>query len=126
MPQKKTEQLKIETSRWKRLLDFFMEENVHSKNRLSDVLKDGFGRNLLEELENFQSRFIKQDELIKLLRSDIAELDKLLLNEKINEDINSELIDRNLDNLRCNISDSERRFCELQLDFNRYLSQNIS
>ncbi|MEO8413216.1 MAG: hypothetical protein ABI472_06130 [Ginsengibacter sp.] len=120
------EQLEIETGTWKRLLDFFTEENIHSKNRLSAILKDRFERNLLEELENFQGQFIKQDEVISLLRSDITELRKLLL-KKINSDgITPELIERKVENIRHNLSDSERRFCELQFGFSRYLSQNIS
>ncbi len=126
MPQKKMEQLKIETGTWKRLIDFFMEENVNSKNRLSNILKDRFDRKLLDEFEKFHSEFMKQDEVINLLRSEITELDKLLLNQKINDGISPELIDRKVENLRHNLSDSERRFSELQLDFNRYLSQNIS
>ncbi len=126
MPQKKMEQLKIETGTWKRLIDFFMEENVHSKNRLSNILKDRFDKKLLDEFENFHSEFMKQDEVINLLRGEITELDKLLFNEKINDGVNPELIDRKVENLRHNLSDSERSFYKLQLDFNRYLSQNIS
>ena len=109
MPQNKVQQLKIESAAWKRLLDFLREENVYSKNRLSDILKDGF-ENLLEDLENFHNRFVKQDEVISLLRNDIAELDKLLLNENISNDIECGVICRRLDNVRYNLSDSEGVF----------------
>lgn len=126
MLQKKMEQLEIETGTWKRMLDFFTEENIHSKNRLSAILKDRFERNLLEELENFHSRFIQQDEVIRLLRRDITELRKLLLKKPGNDGITLELIDRKVENLRHNLSDSERKFCELQFGFSRYLSQNFS
>ena len=125
-PSKTREQVKIETSTWKRLLDFFMEENVHAKNRLVNILRDGFDRNLLDELEDFQSQFVQQDEVINLLRRDITELDKLLLNENRHDGTSPDLIERKLENLRHNLSNSERRFCDLQLGFNRYLSQNIS
>ncbi len=125
MPQKTLEQVKIESSTWKRLLDFFMEETVHAKNRLSDILRNGFERNLLDELENFQSQFIQQDEIINLLRRDITELDKLLLNENRNEGISADLIEPKLENLRHNLSNSERRFCNLQIDFNRYLVKKV-
>ena len=124
--QRKMEQVKIESNSWKRLLDFFMEETVHAKNRLSDILSNGFDRNLLDELEDFQSQYIKQDEVISLLRHEIAELNKLLLNENQNNGINRDLIERKLENLRHNLSNSERRFCDLQLEFNRYLSKEIN
>jgi hypothetical protein len=126
MPQKKVKQIQFESNTWKRLLDFFREENVYLKNRLSDILKESFDRSLLEALENFQSQFIKQDELNGVLRNEISELDKLLLDEKIKEAIRKPLIERILTNLRENLSNSEKRFCALQLDFNKYLSENIS
>lgn len=126
MPQKKMQQIQIESNTWKRLLDFFREENVRSKNRLSDILKESFDRSLLEDLENFQSQFVKHDELIGLLRNEIAELDKLLLDDEINDGGMPAMIARKLGNLRHNLSNSERRFCELQLDFNTYLVENIA
>ncbi|MEO8862099.1 MAG: hypothetical protein ABI358_11785 [Ginsengibacter sp.] len=126
MPQKKVKQIQFESNTWKRLLDFFREENVYFKNRLSDILKESFDRNLLDALENFQNRFIIQDELNGALRNEISELDKLLLDEKIKEVISKPLIERILGNLRENLSNSEKRFCALQLDFNKYLYENIS
>lgn len=88
----KLKQLQFESNTWKRLLRFMMEENNHLKNRIAEILKDDFDKNLLKEIENFQSNFIKQDELINLLRNDAADLDKLLIPE-IFEDgkINSEI-----------------------------------
>src|ERR1019366_1094116 len=90
----KINQLQIEINTWKRLLNFFRDENVCLKNRLSDILKDGFDRRLLEEFENFQTKFIKQDEVISFLRNDTAELDKLLLNEKSSVEISDSRIDK--------------------------------
>lgn len=126
MPQKKMLQIQIESNTWKRLLDFFREENVRSKNRLSDILKESFDRSLLEDLENFQSQFVKHDELINLLRNEIAELDKLLLDEEMTDGIRPAMVARKLGNLRHNLSNSERHFSELQLDFNKYLVENIA
>ena len=81
----KINQLQVEVNTWKRLLNFFRDENVYLKNRLSEILKNGFDRKLLEEFENFQTKFINQDEVISFLRNDIADLDKLLLNEKLRD-----------------------------------------
>lgn len=125
MPQRKMQQWEIETNTWKRLLNFFREENIHSKNRLSDILKDGFERHLLGDLEDFHNHFIKHDEIMGLLRNEIAELDKMLLHENVNEGINPATIERKLDNLRHNLADAGKGFCELQLDFNKYLAEKI-
>ncbi len=125
MEQAKINQLQIEVNTWKRFLNFFRDENVCLKNRLSDILKNGFDRNLLDELENFQTRFIKHDEVIILLRNEIAELDKLLLNERSGDGIPNNKIDKKLDHLRSNMIISEREFCQLQFNFNVYISENM-
>ena len=121
----KINQLQVEVNTWKRLLNFFSDENVCLKNRLSEILKNGFDRKLLEEFENFQTKFIKQDETITFLRNDIAELDKLLLNNKLGIGINEYTIDRKLEHLRKNIANSEGRFFQLQLNFNTYILENM-
>ena len=123
----KLEQLKYESDTWKRLLGFMRDENIHLKNMLSEVLKYKFDKNLLEEAESFQNSFLKEDDLIGLLRNDIAELDKLL-GMMIFEDgkiING--IDMKLLKLRNNIIIAESQFGELKAAFNNYLSGiNIS
>lgn len=123
MPDMELKQLQFESDIWKRLLGFIMDENVHMKNRISEILKNGFNKNLLDEVERFQSRFIKEDELIGLLRNEVAEFDKLLVKEifkdgKIKEDIN-----RRLKKLSNNIIITERQFGKLQTEFSHYLSE---
>ena len=125
MEQSKINQLQIEADTWKRFLDFFRDENVCLKNRLSDILKDGFDRRLLEELENFQTKFIKQDELIGSLRNDIAALNKLLLNQNFKSGIIYDMIAKKIDHVRNNMYNAERQFFLLQLNFDTYLSENI-
>ena len=122
--QKKIHQWQIETKTWKRVLDFSREENIHSKNRLSDILKNGFDRRLLGDLEDFQNEFIKHDEIMGLLRNEIAELDNILY-ESSADAVNPMVVEKKLDNLRHNLADAENRFGKLQLDFNRYLSEKI-
>ena len=103
MPELKLKQLQYESDTWKRLLGFMMDENIHLKNRLSEVLKDKFDKNLLVEIEGFQSNFIKKDELIGLLRNDVAGLDKLLEREIFEDGKIVNEIERRLKNLRNNI-----------------------
>ncbi|HSQ44858.1 MAG TPA: hypothetical protein VLM16_07660 [Ginsengibacter sp.] len=124
MEHEKINQLQIEVNTWKRLLNFFKEENVYLKNRLSDILKNGFERKFLDEFENFQTKFVKQDEVISLLRNDTAELDKLL-NNYLNDGIIDESVDKKLAHLRNNMANYERQFFQLQLNFNTYLAENM-
>jgi hypothetical protein len=74
MPQLIVRQLEYESDTWKRLLGFMIEENIHLKNRLIEILNSISDKNLLGEMENFHSRFIKQDDLINLLRNDVVDL----------------------------------------------------
>ena len=50
IPELKLIQLQYEINTWKRLLSFMSEENIQLKNRLSEVLKNKFDKNLLEEV----------------------------------------------------------------------------
>lgn len=121
MPDMELKQLQYESDIWKRLLGFIMDENVHMKNRISEILKNGFNKNLLDEVERFQSRFIKEDELIGLLRNEVAEFDKLLVREIFEDGKIKEAINRKLKKLSNNIIIAERQFSKLQSEFNNYL-----
>ena len=52
MTELKLMQLRHEIDTWKRMLGFMQEENVHLKNRLSDVLKDRFNKNIKQVTHN--------------------------------------------------------------------------
>jgi regulator of replication initiation timing len=125
MPELKLKQLQYEADTWKRLLGFMMDENIHLKNRVSQILKDRFDENLLEEVEVFQSSFIKEDALIGLLRNDVAELDKLLQKEVFEDGMIIKNVESKLKKLRHNIKNAEKQFGKLKMDFNNYLSENI-
>ena len=125
MPEFKLKQLQFESDSWKRLLGFMMDENIHMKQRLTKILKDNFDRNLLEEVESFQSRFIKGDELISLFRNDVAELDKLLVREIFEDGKIIKDIDGSLKRLRNDIIIAEKHFSNLKLEFNNFVAENV-
>jgi regulator of replication initiation timing len=125
MPELKLKQLQYEADTWKRLLGFMMDENIHLKNRISQILKDRFDENLLEEVEVFQNNFVKEDALIGLLRNDVAELDKLLQKEVFEDGTIVKNVESKLKKLRHNIKNAEKQFGKLKMDFNNYLSENI-
>jgi archaellum component FlaC len=118
-------QLQYETDTWKRLLGFLMEENTYLKNRLSEILKNGFNENLLGEVENYQTRFIKEDELIDLIRNDVAELDNLLVREVYEDGKIISEIRKKLKSLSSQMSYVQNQFTKLKSEFNSFLSENI-
>jgi hypothetical protein len=126
MPEIKLQQLQYENEAWKRLIAFMMDENIHLKNRLSDILKLKFNESLLEDMEEFHSRFIKEDQMIGLLRNEVAEMDKLLVREIFENGKIAQEVDRNLKKLRNNISNAEEQFSKLKSDFTHYLSTKLT
>ena len=122
----KLKQLEYEADTWKRLLSFMMDENIHLKNRLSEFLRHTFAKNYLEEIENFQSRFLKQDELICLLRNDLAEVEKLLVREILVDGKILDEINRKLNKLRNHVCNTELQFSKLKCEFNNYLSDILN
>ncbi len=125
MPDGQLIQLQYESDTMKRLLGFMMDENIHLKNRLSEVLKAEFNKDLLDEVELFLSRFIKEDELISLLRNDLSELDKLLMKNAFEKELIKKEVYKRIKNLANNILIAERQFSKLKLEFNNYLSENM-
>ncbi|HJS53526.1 MAG TPA: hypothetical protein VJ765_03250 [Chitinophagaceae bacterium] len=122
----KIKQLKYECDTWKRQLCFMLEENVWLKTRLSEILKDRIDNNLLDQIEHFQSRFIREDDVIGLLRNEIANLNKLLVAREMFEDgIIMKKVNRKIKNLRHNITATERDFSNLKSEFNSYILENI-
>ncbi|MDP4262846.1 MAG: hypothetical protein Q8941_09970 [Bacteroidota bacterium] len=125
MPELKLRQLQYESDAWKRLLGFITDENIHQKNRLSEILKDEFDKNLLDEVENFQTRFVREDNLIYLLRNELAGYDKLLVREAFEDGALSREVNTKLKKLRADIVEAEKEFSKLKSEFNNYLLENI-
>ena len=125
MPELKLKQLQYETDTWKRQLDFMMEENIRNKNRLSEILTDRFDKNLLEEVDGFLVRFIKEDELIRLLRDDVAEMERLLKRELFEDGMIIKETGKKLKRLRNNMMFAEDRFAKMKAAFNNFLIQSI-
>ncbi|ULQ53324.1 hypothetical protein [Flavihumibacter fluvii] len=121
----KIKQLQYESETWKRLLRFMTDENICLKTRVSEVLKNGFDRRLLVQIEDFNSRFIKEDELIGFLRNQVAELDKLLLQESSGDLESIQKVESQLKKIRGNIRATEKQFGKLKLEFNNYLLANV-
>jgi hypothetical protein len=125
MAEHKLKRLQFESDAWKRLLCFMMDENVFLKNMLSEILKDEFDKKQLGQIEDFQNRFIKEDEVISLLRNDVAELDKLFKREVFEGGRIIKQVETKLEKMRNNIRIAEKRFSMLKSDFNSYMAENM-
>ena len=121
----KRKQFQHETSTWKRMLDFMQEENIHLKNRLSDVLKESFNKKMLDDVEIFQNNFIKADELIILLKNELAGIEKSLLTKFFVPEEMNRAIEIPIKKMRINIDTAEKHFTKMNNDFNNYLSENL-
>jgi hypothetical protein len=125
MPDLKLKQLQYETETWKRILGFMTDENIHHKNRLSEILMNNFDNNLLEEVEIFHAHFIKEDEKISFLKEEVNILDKLLVREIFEDGKIIRQVDMKLRRMRKHIRNAEAQFTKLKTDFNNYLSEHI-
>lgn len=121
----KKKQLQYEINNLRRLLDFMADENVHLKNRISEILSDRFDTYLLEEVDGFQSSLIREDNLIALLRNEITEVDSLMRKEADRDAGLLKKTEVKLKRLHRNMQTAEKQFAKLKLQFHRFLSKNI-
>lgn len=121
----KLKQFEYELDTWISSLEYIVDGNIRLKNRLSDILKDKFDKYLLEEVDDFQNRFINIDELVSLIRNDIAELNKLFERNLFEKGKLKPEIDRKVKLIRSNLNTVEKRFTRLKSDFNTFLSAYI-
>ena len=108
------------------MLGFMMEENILLKNRLSEVLKESGGNGMLEDLDQFQTRFIEQDQRIAFLRSEIAEIDRLLRREIFEDPKTTGYVEERVLELRAHLKLVEDEFSRMKTDFLKYLADQIA
>ena len=121
----KLKQLYDESDTWKRSLGFMTDENIHLKNRLIGILRNSEDEELLERAEYFQSRFIKEDERIRLIRNDLTELDKLLIREVFENGKIAKEVNKKFTTLRNNILNAEQQFSGLKSEFSHFLLETF-
>jgi hypothetical protein len=121
MTELKIKQIQFESNTWKRLLNFIIDENIHLKKMLSELLRYRVDKNLLEEIEDFHNKLLKQDDLIGLLRNEIAEFDKFSISEITNDQKTADEATRKLKNLRNSMMNAEKYFSKLKSEFNNFL-----
>ncbi len=119
----KPEQFLHETKTWSRLLEFFKQENAHLKNRLAAVVDNKTDKAFLVLAEQFQNRFIINDDFIDELRHDIN-LQEAGFPKKANTACDPKTI-RKQDTFRNEMEYFEKNFLSLKNEFNKYLSSAL-
>jgi len=117
----KIEQFLHESLTWKRLLDFFIQENSFLKTRLSEVVDRETDKVIIANAEYFQNEFILKDEYIRDIEIDVKTHEKnlqLVLAQKKTLD---NKICKQQEKLRNEISYLEKEFSSLKNQFNKYL-----
>ncbi|MEP7278038.1 MAG: hypothetical protein ABI813_05310 [Bacteroidota bacterium] len=102
-----------------------MEENIHLKNRLSEILKADFNASLLPDLEFYQTSFIHTDTRVNQLRSELAGFEKLLGIAALDNDYAEQTFIDKLKSVRHHVITAEASFLSMQSSFYQYLSTNL-
>jgi hypothetical protein len=118
-------QFQYESEGWKRLLAFMLSENVYMKNRIAEVLRNNFDHSQLDDVESFQNNAIKMDDMVRILRNEIAEFDKLLIREIVEDGLILKEIVKKNKSVRNNVSYIETLFTKFKSEFNGYLTEYI-
>ncbi len=119
-----TIQIQHESNAWKRKMIFLSDENNQLKNRLSWLPRKG-DAGLLLKAEEFHESFLKNDEMINMIRRDTVEFDKLISEEHSYRDKFTHQLLTRLRQLRIEINMAEKYFNDLQNKFNEYLTQEL-
>jgi cell shape-determining protein MreC len=118
----KLDQYRHEYLTWKRMLEFFKQENAYLKTRLSEVVDRNTDKEFLALAEHFQNQFIIKDEFMDELRHDVNEIEstiKLFTGlAKITPD---KKIEAKQNKLRNEMEYLEKNFTQLKNEFNKYL-----
>lgn len=118
----KLKQVSREAEEWKKILGSLQRENIFQKNKLAEMLGNHHGQNgdLLEIAEQYQHQFLQQDQALRIMWHDIAELEKLV-EEKRSDNGESKKISQGQKKLREEIKTFEKNFDRLKTRFNNFL-----
>lgn len=116
-------QFRRENESWRRTLEFLIEEDIILKAGISEVLKNmnQTDEGILKKLEHFHNHLIKQNDIVRLLRTGVANMGKKINLDYYFETDFSSSITRIQRILRKQIETVELEFLKLKFDFNDYI-----
>lgn len=109
---------------YKLTVEKMQEENIHLKTRMCEVLSNHIRPALLSEFEHFQNQFIREDEVLKLLRYNILELDNMLQTAGYRHSSLNGAVSGKMKLISDNTRVARRQLEELKSSFNRFLENN--
>lgn len=116
--------LHFELNLWLNEFKFYKDEIRIFNNRLEEIVVKNTSPEVLQELEHFQNQYIRQEEVIDVLRHDVKQHENLLETES-NEHpvaIDHRFFEDHTD-LRNQIERFKDIYAELKIDFFRFLSK---
>lgn len=128
MPDTKSmiKQFQYESDAWRRMLAFLLQENAILKTRLSELVHEReVSDDFMEMAEQYQNRFIQNDQIINFVRSDVTELDNLLTRNLHENGHIMKTIARKQKKLRKELTTLETTFNEMKIQFNNYLEETL-
>lgn len=119
-------QFRYEIESYKRILNFFTEENIKFKKRLSDFIieSDIDDHEFMEQVEYFHNYLLKEDEYISFLQSELSDQEKLL-SQPADTELAKEML-QTQHKIRKELQFVEDDFHKLTFDLNNYMSAFFS
>ena len=110
-------QMLHELETWQRTLNYLQQENIHLKNRLAEIVKNGIDDKMLRQAEYFQNQFLNKDVIIAILKQDVL----------AERDSNRRTVAPGAyEKLREDMAKMETAFAFLKSEFNGYVSKALS
>jgi len=111
---------------WLNTLRFCKDETIIFNKRMEEIARRNTGREVLAELEHFQDRYIRENEVIDELRHDIKQHENILEKESKERPV---AIDHRLfsdhGELRDRVETFEKLYKELKDELHRWLAKRM-
>ena len=120
MSSSKSGYYKHEYEAWFRTLDYIQQQNIMLKNTLANISRHDISNEMLEQLEQYQTKFLEKDTLVLLLRMDIAAHEQSIISNN-GSPVADALLKRH-NKLRRDMEHVEKEFNTLKYNFNNYVS----
>lgn len=113
-----------EADAWKRLLDFLQTESVYLKNHITELAGHDTHAGMLQRLDYFQTRLLRKEELLALLRKDVQHFTK---NLGVDPSVSavSEKMQQEKRLLGTEIDVFEKQFNQVKTEFYHYLNRTV-
>ncbi len=110
---RRNEQYRFEIETWQRALEYQLQEHIYMKVCIAEMTKHDVSSEELTQLEHFNNLILNKEMVITLLRRDLQELPKAV--------IENSTFKIRLKSLRKDMEQMENEFIKLKSSFSRYV-----